>query len=64
MKAKFVRDDGHVMAFAGSFRDEEAWGILEMSGTDTIENTMTTVVPAVGEGIEVTSERVPARNIF
>lgn len=63
MRARFVRDDGYVLTLAGSYQDEVAWGITEMSGIDTIENTLGTVVPAVGDGIEVISERIPARNI-
>lgn len=63
MYIKFVRDDGRIFVLGGSYRDDAAWGITEISGTDTVENIMTTAVPAVGDGEEVTGERVPARNM-
>lgn len=63
MQVKFVRDDGKIFLLGGSYKDSADWGITEISGTDTLENVMSTAVPAVGDGEEITGERIPARNI-
>lgn len=63
MQIKFVRDDGKIFNLDGSRKGSAGWGITEISGTDTAENVMSSAVPAVGDGEEITGERVPARNI-
>lgn len=63
MQVKFVRDDGKVFILDGSCKGGADWGITEISGTDTIENSMGSAVPAVGDGEVITSERIPSRNI-
>ncbi|MCM1026528.1 MAG: phage tail family protein [Roseburia sp.] len=63
MYIKIVRDDQRIFYLGGSYKDDASWGITEISGTDTIENVMTTVTPAVGDGDDITGERIPARNI-
>lgn len=63
MQVKFLRDDGKIFILGGSYRDNAEWGITAISGTDTIENSMSTVAPATGDGEEITGERIPARNI-
>ncbi len=63
MQVKFIRDDGKSFILGGSCRDDAAWGITYIAGTDTIENTLNTAVLAVGDGEEITGERIPSRNI-
>lgn len=63
MYLKIVRNDQRIFYLGGSYKDNASWGITEISGVDSIENVMNTVTPAVGDGTEITSERIPARNI-
>lgn len=63
MYIKIVRDDQRVFYLGGSYRDDASWGITEIQGTDSLENSMNTVIPAVGDGAEITSQRIAARNI-
>lgn len=63
MYVKIVRDDQKIFYLGGSYKDNASWGITEISGVDTVENGMNTVTPAVGDGAEITSERIPARSI-
>mgnify|MGYP001072859813 FL=1 len=63
MQVRFVRDDGRTFLLGGSYRDSAEWGITDITGTDTVENRMSWVVPAAGDGEEITGERIPARNI-
>ncbi len=63
MYIRIERDDKEVFTLDGSRNGTAEWGITEISGTDTIENFIYTAVPAVGDGAEITGERIPERNI-
>lgn len=63
MMVKFIRDDLQVFILGGSYKDDAQWGIISISGIGTAENDITRESYAVGDGEEITSERIPARNI-
>jgi phage-related protein len=63
MYIKIVRDDYKTFRLGGSYKDDAAWGITEVSGLGMAEAELTTATPAVGDGSEIIGERVPHRNI-
>lgn len=63
MFIKIVRDDRKVFYLGGSYRDDASWGIKEISGIDKIENVIGTTEPAIGDGTEITSEKITERYI-
>lgn len=63
MHIKIERDDKEVFILDGSRYGEALWGITEIDGTDTIANDIYMAAPAVGDGAEITGERIADRNI-
>jgi len=63
MHIKIVRDDSKVFYLGGSYKDDAAWGITQISGLDEVENEIDTAVPAVGDGVKIISERIEGRPI-
>lgn len=60
---KFVRDDNKIFLLDGSRKGSAAWGITSIDGLGNIEDNISTEVPAIGDGAELVSERVPSRPI-
>lgn len=63
MYIKLVRDDEKKFYLGGKRKDSAAWGITEIEGAGLAENELYTVVPATGDGEEVSGERIPGRHI-